>query len=1296
MILPQTDSQVIQHSGAGELLHDAFVRNATSNPDRVAISTRCRNVTYGELLGVSVRFSEELNSALSGGSAVAVVMSKGWTQIAGVLSVLMSGRPFVPLDPSWPDERLEQLIRQSGACGVVCNNEQLGRLTRLSTHPVVGFREGLIQSISGAQNITLDLPQEPHSLAYIIFTSGSTGTPKGVLMSHSAVLNTICAINDLFSVNNEDSILALSALTFDLGIYDIFGALSVGATIVLPDEADRMNPRSWIEMVHEHGVTIWNSVPSLMDLALDVGEPRMSEYLRSLRLCMLSGDWLPVKLPLSLWKANPDCAIVSLGGATECAIWSIYHIVRPSDCAKSSIPYGISLPGQRVFLSDRNDAVCEAAQEGQICISGHGLAIGYLGDDDLTNRTFIQDASSSSRVYLTGDYGRLDAEGRIEFLGRKDQQIKISGYRVELYEIETALLQSPGITSAAVVAFGERHNRSLGAIYVGEIEPDEVKLHLQSELPNYMIPNQLVKVDNIPLSSTGKIDRKSVKDIFLQRTDVALNSNGARVEVDILKTAQDVLGMEVTLEQNLLDIGATSIDVLRMINAIESKYSVRPKIEDFYSKPNVSFLLAYTIKHTTRLTNASPRAKARLIEDSIPERAPVTLNGARQPHSVPSETSSISLPRDGRVHVDSLPTSARKFSGLSIPIGHFSEILGSLASEKRGADRCKFQYPSAGGLYPLNVSILIAGGGVDSIPNGFYCYHPETHAVSPLCQDVEFHSSLHFGVKNRPISETLGALLFFSGCLEEVAEFYGSEAERLLSLEAGYAGQLLRNKSFKLGVSSCPLHGFDFEKVKGLSRSLAKDDLIHMVAIGMPDENNREIQESVFQSVARINRVSPIGPGQERLLLAEHLDDKSSWYNSLEETKLRPLDSNLVHLKGALKVNVLEMALQELVTRHEALRTYLHLRSDGVFVQLTTADRELEVLLVDGQGWQSIEDAVGDFVNIRVVPTDRNLFRVTLVRLKDDEHLLIIHIHHLVSDGWSIGVLFRDLSTLYNSILLGSQNSLPPIGRTPSEMSANMEIFRASEVYEKQLLYWENELKGSVQPLGLPEKRNRSRSSRLQVHQFHLSKSLCSSLGAASSTSSTPGGLSGPIVTAIALVASELSGNSQVNIGCMVSGRDAAEEELNIGFYTNTAIVRVNVPPMVRIDRVVAEVNRSILGAVQHQLVPIQDVVQMLKDAGRLQNDVPPFECSVAINNMKLSSLELSEVVATDVVSEIDRKESRFVTTGVKLRFLLIADDQGYRGTISYSDLYFSESEMSELCSRFLFHLNNISGSEAK
>jgi amino acid adenylation domain-containing protein len=447
-----------------ELLHTLFIKQATTNPDQPAIFAVDRTLSYGQLYQEATQVAHWLHANGAGpNQIVAVVMAKGWEQVVAVMGVLISGAAYLPIDPELPIERQHYLLAQAEVQLVLTQPDLDHQLTWPATVQRWCVAEHQVSVFH--QLTTLDVLQTPTDLAYVIYTSGSTGQPKGVMTDHRGAVNTILDINHRFGVTSQDRVLALSALNFDLSVYDIFGLLAVGGAIVMPMPEGRRDPSHWAELMLKHKVTLWDTVAALMQMLVEYQGGRALNT--PLRLVMMSGDWIPLVLPTQIRQLWPEVTLMSLGGATEASIWSIYYPIGTIDPTWNSIPYGKPLTNQTFHVFNERLEPCPVWVSGQLYIGGIGLALGYWRDADKTQASFLTHPQTGERLYKTGDLGRYLPDGNIEFLGREDFQVKIRGHRIELGEIESYLHKHPRIKEAIVATVGEsRHEKQLVAYIV--------------------------------------------------------------------------------------------------------------------------------------------------------------------------------------------------------------------------------------------------------------------------------------------------------------------------------------------------------------------------------------------------------------------------------------------------------------------------------------------------------------------------------------------------------------------------------------------------------------------------------------------------------------------------------------------------------------------------------------------------------------------------------------------------------------------------------------------------------------
>ena len=461
-----------------ELLHDGFFGQAELTPDATALFFEDRPLTYAELSNLAKRLASSLKvRGIEAGDLIAISMSRGIGQIVSVLGVLCAGGVYVPVSPEQPLERRQQICRSAGISLILsCATEDASYKWDALPHRMCW--QEMVEGSQPDETKTIVSCDQP---AYVIYTSGSTGVPKGVVISHRSALNTCLEITRRNGIRAQDRALAISALHFDLSVYDIFGILGSGGALVLLRENQRRDPQSWCALIEQHTISVWNSVPALFDMLLTYSEGFALTSPSRLRLVMLSGDWIGLDLPARYKTFRSDGALVAMGGATEAAIWSNFFEVTDVAPKWRSIPYGYPLTNQRFRVVDDIGRDCPDWTPGELWIGGAGVALGYLNDAERTAQQFVE--SEDGRWYRTGDIGCYWPDGTLEFLGRRDRQVKVGGHRIELEEIDAALNSIEGVRSGITLALGDRE-KTLVSFAVTDTDAFTRLIEADSALPS--------------------------------------------------------------------------------------------------------------------------------------------------------------------------------------------------------------------------------------------------------------------------------------------------------------------------------------------------------------------------------------------------------------------------------------------------------------------------------------------------------------------------------------------------------------------------------------------------------------------------------------------------------------------------------------------------------------------------------------------------------------------------------------------------------------------------------------------
>ena len=576
---------------SGRLLHEGFFAAAERRPDAPALlwdvppagagaAPEERSLSYGELARQARAVAAALGArGVRRGDLVGVSLPKGPEQVVAVLGVLAAGGTYVPIGVEQPPARVARIVATAGLGTVIiagdggdrAGGDRAGRNWPDGVTPLGLDEASRTGEAAPAGALTLaaaDAPGHVDEPAYVLFTSGSTGQPKGVEIGHSAAMNTIDDLVERLGIGPGDRTLGVSALDFDLSVFDIFGPLSAGGAVVVVDEDARREAARWAQLIAHRGVTVLNCVPAVLDLILSTGRPLGD----GLRAVLLGGDKVGVDLPGRLASAVPGCRFLALGGTTETAIHSTVCEVAgdgPVPAGWLCVPYGTPLRNVQLRVVDHLGRDCPDHVAGELWIGGAGVARGYRGDPERTADRFV--VRAGARWYRTGDLARYQPDGTVEFLGRRDHQVKIKGFRVELGEIEAALGSVPAVRAgvAALTAGDDGRPPSLGAVVVlaagGDpaAAPEAVQEGLRALLPPHMVPDRVVVAEQLPLSANGKIDRRAL-GALLARGLAGPRSAAAPPRSDlervILAVWREVLGLdEIGVDEEFFALGGDSV-----------------------------------------------------------------------------------------------------------------------------------------------------------------------------------------------------------------------------------------------------------------------------------------------------------------------------------------------------------------------------------------------------------------------------------------------------------------------------------------------------------------------------------------------------------------------------------------------------------------------------------------------------------------------------------------------------------------------------------------------------------------
>ena len=619
LLLVDWNDTAVEHD-RGRCVHQLFERTAREKPDAIAVTDGFGTITFGHLDRRANQLAHLLLACgVAPGARVGICLDRSIDMPLALIAVLRCGAAYVPLDPAHPAERILYTLADADVTCVIT----VARFTaQLQDSKAPLLRLDDLQAELAAQPASAPaVPCSPDDIAYLIYTSGSTGRPKGVEVEHRNVVNFLESMRREPGLCEEDVLLAVTTLSFDIAGLEMWLPLMAGARIVIASRTDVLDGQCLAALMQSHAVTLMQATPATWRLLIDSG---WSGHSGLKALC--GGEALPADLAISLLARVHE--LWNVYGPTETTIWStLYRVQAPH----SPLPIGRPIANTRVYVLEPSGAAAPIGVAGELCIAGEGVARGYRNLPDLTAEKFAAITLANGRterVYRTGDMARWRADGQLEFLGRNDTQVKVRGYRIELGEIEAVLSTHPGITQCVVVVREDEpgDQRLVGYVLAAvgtRFDADAARSTLRARLPEYMIPNLFMPLDSLPLTPNGKIDRKmlpkphgaaaSGETLADKRAAVLMTLPQQRVAAiwrEVLQLKQ------VGLYDNFFDLGGHSLLLVKLQSALKREFDRELPLVELFQRTTVS-AQAERLSASSAGSDALKRAQARAAKQAL-------------------------------------------------------------------------------------------------------------------------------------------------------------------------------------------------------------------------------------------------------------------------------------------------------------------------------------------------------------------------------------------------------------------------------------------------------------------------------------------------------------------------------------------------------------------------------------------------------------------------------------------------------------------------------------------------------
>lgn len=1314
-------------------LTQRFAAQAARTPDAPALRLGDVRMSYGELEARSNQVAQRLRRlGVKRGDRVGLCAERSLELLVGLLGILKASAAYVPLDPTYPPERLGFMAEDAGLAVLVC----FGAVPPEAA-PGAQRLDLADPTLSEESATTLD-DGDAGDIAYVIYTSGSTGRPKGVEVTHANVLRLFNCSQALFGYGAGDVWSLFHSYAFDFSVWELWGALLHGGEVVVVPYAVSRSPDQFLRLLGDSGVNMLSQTPSAFRQLIEADCRAPEQLPLALKWVVFGGEALDPR-SLARWterRGLDSPQLINMYGITETTVHVSFHRLRADDIAQGGSVIGTALPDLSIDLVDSHGQPVPLGVPGEILVGGAGVARGYLNRPELTAQRFI--GLDGGRRYRSGDLARWRADGLLDYLGRIDLQVKIRGFRIELGEIEAALASHPAVAEAVVEAKQEGNGARLLAWVAGtqcqDAElPARLREHLRTRLPDYMLPASIVALERLPLTSNGKLDRKALAalaaDQDIEKVGAGETARNA-LERLLAELWSEVLGRPVAgIDSNFFELGGDSIRAAILVNKIQDRLRSVVYVVALFEAPTIRALADYLRVHYPEALGRIDGEQAGQGGDALPPVSesdvaafaalipPLPKFAAPGRKKNPRAIFVLSPPRSGstllRVLLGGHPA---LFSPPELELLGF-ETLGERARICSGRDAFWREGTLRAAMEALGIdadaaqALMAKREAADMNVADFYCelqgwlgsrllvdkspsyaldratlQRAEDYFEEPLYLHLHRHpygmiasfeeaklDQIFFRYPHDYPTRRLAELIWLHSHRNIAAFLAGIPPERQLAV--GFAemthapAETARRLCDFIGIDYLPemldIHGggrmtdgpraesrmlgdVKFHSHKGIDPAAAerwreiydRDFLgapawVEATKLGYAHETPWPVQSESAAAISPVPRTPdvalPASFAQQRLWFLDQLEGAGSAYHMPVALRLR----------GTLNPQALVDSLAAVVRRHEVLRSRFETVDGAPLLRADVAVPPMDVVDLSGlpadERAAELERRIHEHAAAPFDLARGPLFRATLLRLDAAELAALLNMHHIVSDGWSMGVLARDWSALYNAAIHGHADPLPALTIQYADYAAWQ---RGHLSVACQIDYWRTQLAGAPALLELPTDRPRPAVQRFtgDTLTVHYDAALGRSLKQLADQSGVS--LYMLLLAAFAVLLMRHSGQRDIVVGSPTANRARSEVEPLIGFFVNTLVLRLPLGADQPFADFLATVRARALEAYAHQDVPFEQLVEELRPQRNLSY-APLFQVMFSLQNTppvtpELAGVEVAEIAVRQGMAKFD------------------------------------------------------------